>query len=290
VARRGPVLSLVGFLPQAALLGVARVLPYRARLAFAAWGMRQAVALLPALRARVDGNLRLVLPELDAAARVRVRNAMADNFGRTFIELLNNRAFHRRRAWTAPAGPGAAAIEAAARAGTGAVLVTGHFGQWEAGRAWMKANGINCAGVYRPTDNPHLNRIYLENLEFGGTPIFGKGRSGVRGIVAHLSRGGIVAILTDQFERRARPLDFLGYPAPTSFVAADLALKFRVPLIPIYGIRQPDGEHVAVVVEAPIPPSTSTEMMQRVNDSLAAQVRAHPGQYYWLHRRWVKRF
>ena len=290
VARRRPVLSLVAFLPQAALLGLARALPYRGRLGFAGWLMRRAVALKPDLRARVNGNLRLVLPQLDAAGRDRVREAMAANFGRTFIEILDNRAFHRRRAWIGPSGPGAAAIEAAARAGTGAVLVTGHFGQWEAGRAWMKANGINCAGVYRPTENPHLNRIYLKNLEFGGTPIFAKSRRGVRGIVAHLARGGIVAILTDQYERRAPRLDFLGQPAPTSLVAADLALKFKVPLIPIYGIRQSDGEHVAVVVEPPIPPSNAAEMMQKANDSLAAQVRAHPGQYYWLHRRWVKRF
>jgi KDO2-lipid IV(A) lauroyltransferase len=252
--------------------------------------MRAAVAAVPDLAARVDGNLRLIFPDMAADERARVRTAMADNFGRTFVELLNNQDFHRRRAWIAPEGPGAEAIEAAARAGTGAVLVTGHFGQWEAGRAWMKAGGINCAGVYRPTDNPHLNAIYLENLQFGGTPIFAKNRAGVRGMVAHLGGGGIIAILTDQHERRARPLDFLGQPAPTSTVAADLALKFGVPLIPIYGIREPDGEHVRVVVEAPIPTSTSAEMMQAVNDSLAARVREHPGQYYWLHRRWVKRF
>ena len=63
----------------------------------------------------------------------------------------------------------------------------------------------------------------------------------MRGIVAHLARGGIVAILTDQYERRAAPLDFLGRPAPTSTVAAELALKYKLPLIPIYGIRDPDG-------------------------------------------------
>ena len=42
--------------------------------------------------------------------------------------------------------------------------------------------------------------------------------------------------------------------------------------------------------EAPIPPGTALEMTQAAADSLAARVRAHPGQYYWLHRRWVKSF
>jgi KDO2-lipid IV(A) lauroyltransferase len=289
MARRRRGGGRLAYLFWAGLIGLARALPWRARLRFAGWLGATAVTQLPRLRDRVQANLALVLPETGPDERRRIARATGDNFGRTFIEILSNREFQARRGWTGPTGDGVAAIEAAARDGRGAVLVTGHFGQWEAGRAWMSSIGINCAGVYRPLDNPELNAIYLESLELGGTPIFAKGPRGVRGIVAHLAKGGIVAILTDQYEHRARPLDFLGQPAVTSTIAPELALKYDVPLIPIYGIRAADGEHVAVVVEAPIARGTAREMMQAVNDSLAAQVRAHPGQYYWLHQRWVKR-
>ena len=283
--------SRAATLPARALIALAQHLPYRMRLAFGSALLRGAVALVPRLRARVENNLRLIFPEMPVGERRRIRRAMADNFGRTFTEILSNPSFHGRGYWIPPEpGPGTEAILRAAREGSGAVLVTGHFGQWEAGRAWMKSSGIACAGVYRPLDEPELNAIYLENLEFGGTPIFPKSRRGVRGIVAHVARGGIVAILTDQFERRGAALDFIGHPAPTALVPAELAFRSKLPLVPIYGIRQPDGLHVQVVVEPPIPHSTVPEMMQAVNDSLAAQVRAHPGQYYWLHRRWVKRF
>lgn len=283
--------SRAATLPARALIALAQHLPYRMRLALGSALLRGAVALVPRLRARVENNLRLIFPEMPAGERRRIRRAMADNFGRTFTEILSNPSFHGRGYWIPPEpGPGTEAILRAAREGSGAVLVTGHFGQWEAGRAWMKSSGIACAGVYRPLDEPELNAIYLENLEFGGTPIFPKSRRGVRGIVAHVARGGIVAILTDQFERRGAALDFIGHPAPTALVPAELAFRSKLPLVPIYGIRQPDGLHVQVVVEPPIPHSTVPEMMQAVNDSLAAQVRAHPGQYYWLHRRWVKRF
>jgi KDO2-lipid IV(A) lauroyltransferase len=152
----------------------------------------------------------------------------------------------------------------------------------------MKSIGITCAGVYRPADNPHLEAVYRRNLEAGGTPIFTKNARGVRGMIKHLSSGGIVAILNDQYDRRAERFDFVGRSAPTATIAADLALKFGLPLIPIYGIRDPDGEHVAVVVEAPIPHTDAATMTQAVNDSLAAMIRAHPGQYYWMHRRWRK--
>ena len=85
-------------------------------------------------------------------------------------------------------------------------------------------------------------------------------------------------------------IDFLGHPAPSGTAIAELAIKYRLPMIPVYGTRQPDGLHVAVEFEAPIPPGTAEAMTQAAADSLAARVRAHPGQYYWLHRRWVKRF
>ncbi len=272
-----------------ALLSVALRLPYRARMGFASAVMRLAVTLTPNLRRRVNGNLALVLPELPAPARRRVGRELADNFGRTSMEILSNPEFHDSGYWIAPEpGPGVDAILAASRSGRGAVLVTGHFGQWEAGRAWMRAEGVNCAGVYRPMKDPELNALYLGNLEFGGRPIFATDRRAVRGMVTHVARGGIVAILTDQYRRKAPELDFIGHPAPTALLPAELAVKFGVPLIPIYGIRQPDGLHVQVVVEPPIPPATAEAMMQAVNDSLAAQVRAEPGQYYWLHRRWVK--
>lgn len=272
-----------------ALLALALRLPYRARVGFAARVMRAAVAATPKLRRRVERNLDLVLPGLSAPEVRRVRAEMADNFGRTAVEILSNRDFHASGCWMAPEdGPGVAAILAAGRNGTGAVLVTGHFGQWEAGRAWMRASGVNCGGVYRPVKDPGLNALYLDNLEFGGSPIFATNRRAVRGMVAHVARGGIVAILTDQYRRKAPLLDFIGRPAPTALLPAELAVKFGVPLIPIYGIRQPDRLHVQVVVEPPVAPGSAEAMMQAVNDSLAARVRAHPGQYYWLHRRWVK--
>lgn len=283
---RRPVADALAYAPVALLIGVSRLLPWRARLNLGAWIGRMAVTRVPRLRRRIEANLRHVLPDLTAAERARVARETGDTFGRTFTEILANPAFHARRAWTGPTGDGVAAVEAAA--GTGAVLVTGHFGQWEAGRAWMKSIGITCAGVYRPADNPHLEAVYRRNLEAGGTPIFTKNARGVRGMIRHLSKGGVVAILNDQYDRRAERFDFVGRTAPTATIAADLALKFGLPLIPIYGIRDPDGEHVAVVVEAPIPHSDAATMTQAVNDSLSAMIRAHPGQYYWMHRRWEK--
>lgn len=280
----------LAYLPQAALLGLARALPYRARLAFGSLFLRTAVAVVPDLRRRVENNLRLIFPEMSAAERRRIRSEMGDSFGRTFIEVFSLPAFHENAAWSGPVGPGWEALRAALAEGRGALLVGGHFGQWEAVRGPLRARGINVGGLYRPVKNPYLEREYFANMSFAGGPMLARDRRGIRELVRHLRGNGVAAILLDQYVRGGEPIDFLGHPAPTGLTIAELALKYDLPMIPAYGTRQPDGEHVVVELEAPIPHTTAREMTQAAADSLSARIRANPGQYYWLHRRWVKDF
>ncbi len=289
MARRSPLVSFAAYLPQAALIGIARRLPYRARLAYASGFARLLVGLVPDMRRRVEGNLRLIFPEMPAGERRRIRSGMADSFGRTMIEVMTRRAFQARGAWTAPIGPGWPALRQAQAEGRGALLVSGHFGQWEAVRAALTAQGLASGALIRPIKNPWLNRDYLANVEAGGRPVVGRDSAGLRELVRHLRRGGVMAVLLDQYTKRGLPVDFLGHPAPSGTFVAELALKYGLPMIPVYGTRQPDGLNVVVEFEAPIPPGTPEAMTQAAADSLAARVRAHPEQYFWLHRRWVKR-
>jgi KDO2-lipid IV(A) lauroyltransferase len=41
-----------------------------------------------------------------------------------------------------------------------------------------------------------------------------------------------------------------------------------------------------VDLEAPIPQTTALEMTTALTRSLEARVKAHPGQWFWIHRRW----
>lgn len=96
----------------------------------------------------------------------------------------------------------------------------------------------------------------------------------------------MVGLLVDQFMIRGAPLTFFGKPAPTALSAAELALKYDALLVPIYGIRQPDGLNFEIRVEAPILHSDAETMTQALNDSLEALTRQHMDQWFWIHRRW----
>ncbi len=133
--------------------------------------------------------------------------------------------------------------------------------------------------------NRYFNAHYVRTMEAFGGPIFPQGRAGTTGFVKHLKAGGLLVLLFDQ-RAGSDYIDFLGEPARTALSAAELALRYKADLIPFYATRQPDGLRFAVDLEAPIPHTTALEMTTALTRSLEARVKAHPGQWFWIHRRW----
>ena len=173
-----------------------------------------------------------------------------------------------------PTGAGVAALEKAAEQGKPVILVTGHYGNYEAMRACLVARGYDIGGLYRNMKNPYFNAHYVKTMEAFGGPVFPQGRRGTAGFVRHLKEGGQLVLLFDQHVFGAPALDFLGQPANTALSAAELALRYDALLIPFYGIRQADGVSFDTVLEAPVPHSDAVTMTQALNDSLTARVKA----------------
>jgi len=240
----------------------------------------------PIARRRMNRDLKQVFPDMSRHERNCLRRQMGRNMGQTLFEIYHNAEFHTRLDRFHVSGPGLEAIEAAQAAGKGAIIVSGHFGQWEAVRASLKARGIEVGAVYRRQSNRHYQRRLLAGIEAGGLPIMETGRVGTKTLVRHLRAGGVVAILLDEKHPDGTRLPFLDRPALTSLAAAQLALKYDLPMVPAYGTRVGDGSDFAVDYEEPIGHSDAVAMTQAFNDSLSARIRAHPDQWYWLLNRW----
>jgi KDO2-lipid IV(A) lauroyltransferase len=269
-----------------ALIRLALVLPYPSRVAFMGRLVQHVIGPLAGYRRRALDNLARLRPDLDAAARHAIAAGCLNNVGRTFIENYSARDFPRRMKGVIPTGLGMQALRDAAARQQPVILVTGHFGNYEATRAALVAEGFNIGGLYRNMKNPYFNAHYVKTMEAFGGPVFPQGRKGTAGFVRHLKDGGQLVLLFDQHVMAAPILDFMGEPARTAVSAAELALRYDGLLIPFYGIRQPDGLSFECVLEAPVPHSDAQTMTQALNDSLAARVRENPEQWFWVHRRW----
>lgn len=272
-----------------ALIGGLLCLPYRLRVPLCGWVVSRIVAPLAGYRRRIRDNLALVLPDMPQAEVARLVREVPDNVGRTIIEIYSGAEFIARAASLPLSGAGVAALAEAHAANRPVILVTAHFGNYDASRAALIARGYRVGALYMPMTNRYFNAHYVRAISRIGTPLFPRGRAGLGDMVRHLRSGGMLGLLVDQRMRHGAELSFFGHAALTALSAAELALKYDALLVPTYGIRQPDGLGFEVVVEPPIPPGTPEAMTQALNDSLEALVRRHPEQWFWIHRRWKGR-
>ncbi len=268
------------------LIAALLILPYRWRVPLCGWVMARVIAPVAGYDRRVRDNLALILPDLPMAEVRRLSVRVPDNVGRTLIEIYSGAEFVARTTATPLTGPGVAALDAAHAAGRPVILVTGHFGNYDASRAALIARGFRVGALYRPMRDAQFNAHYLNAISGIGTPVFPRGRQGLGQMVRFLRGGGMLGMLIDQHMGHGAALTFFGHPAKTALSAAELALKYDALVVPTYGLRRPDGLTFDIIIEAPIPHGTPEAMTQALNDSLEALVRQHLDQWFWIHRRW----
>lgn len=268
-------------------MGLARLLPYERRIPAVGWLFGHILGPLAGWRQRVRDNLARAMPDLDPGQVRALSITVADNAGRSLAEIYSGTAFTDRiRAADPLTGPGLAALEEAAASGRPVILAVAHFGNYDAMRAALAARGWPVGALYRPMNNTLFNDHYIPAIRAIAEPLFPRGRAGFAAMLRFLKGGGWLALGFDQYDQNAPHLRFFGLPTRTVLTPADLALRYDALVVPVAGIRQPDGLSFRVEVGAPIPASDPETMMQALNDDLESLIRRHPEQWFWVHRRW----
>ena len=268
------------------VIGVLLLLPHPVRVPLMGWLARAVIGPVTGYLRRARENLAYIWPEMPMAERRAIARKVLDNAGRTVIEnYATDDQQTRARDWQVH-GPGLIAAQAALAENRPILFVSGHFGNYQAARVAMNVRGFALGGLYRPMNNAWFNDHYVRTIEAAGGPAFSRGRRGLAGFMRHVRAGGHGALLIDQYYGDGAIVDFLGKPAPTALSVGEIALKFNALVIPIYARRLENGLDFDVLVEAPVAHSDATTMTRDLMDSLSAQVRARPEQWFWVHRRW----
>ncbi len=276
---------LVGFL---LFLPVAltRLLPYRWRVPFAGWFTSRILAPLAGYSQRVRDNLALACPDLPKAEVERIVLGVTNNAGRNMVELYSPEFAPRVRERMPVTGPGVKVLQDARDEGRPGIIISAHIGSFNAARTGIAAQGIQSASFYRPMTNRPFNAHYAAAMERISQPVIEQSRQGLVQMVRHLRKGGVVSIMNDLNTHDGLPLKFFGHPALTSLSAAELALKYDAPLVPVWALREPNGLDFRMTFEDPIPHSDPLTMTREFNCRLEAVVRENMEQWFWIHRRW----
>ena len=269
-----------------AVLGLALMLPYHWRVPLVGWVVSRLVAPLVGWKTRILDNLSHAMPELSEPERQRIAARVSDNFGRTLIEIYSGEDFVARVRNSQIEGPGIAALGAARVAGRPIILMTAHFGNYDAVRGKLSREGYPMAALYRPMRNSAFNAHYVRAISTIAAPVFPTDGRGITRLIKHLRDGGVIGIVADVASRKAPVLSFFDRAAHTPLSSAEWALKYDALLVPVFGIRQDDGLSFTIRVEEPIAPGTPEAMMQGYNDVVEALAREMPDQWFWIHKRW----
>ena len=174
------------------------------------------------------------------------------------------------------------------------IMITAHFGNFEAGGYFLGTLGYPSYAVARTLDNLYLDRFLKRFRESSGQYLVPK-NEGPDQIIEILERKDMVAFLADQ---SAGPkgcwVDFFGHPASAYKAMALMSLKFDAPIIVCYTTRTEDTplqfeiETAGILDPRNLPDNINNvkDITQWFTSLLEDHIRKKPNQYWWLHDRW----
>ena len=191
---------------------------------------------------------------------------------------------------------GVAHLKAVLAAGKGALFLTAHLGNWEMmGLAMPLKFGFShqAHAMARPLDHKPMEAILTEIRTRTGNRVIDKDKSA--GVVGGLLRQNQkIAILLDQnaswFEGVYVP--FFGRVACTNKGFAMLAIRYGVPVVPMFNIRQKNGRY-KVMFDPPVELIRTGDLSRDIventrlfNEIIEKHIRMAPDNWLWVHRRW----
>ena len=271
-------------------------LPWRRAVGLGEWIGRLGYSPLGIRRGVVEEHVAMAFPSLSQAEVRRISRDAYAHLGRTAIETALLPSLDRAQILDLVEDVrGLDSIESARPGGRGVILVTGHFGNWELGGAYLAARGYPVSAVVRHMANPRFDR-YLNQTRaaFGARVMYDD--EAVRMTPRLLREGYLAAFLADQGVRGLAStfVPFFGRLAKTPRGPAVFALRLGTPLVFGAVIRQPNGRYRMTIEPVEVVDTGDRErdvdaIVARYTAALEAAVRTAPEQYFWHHRRWKRR-
>lgn len=273
-----------------AVAALARLFPVDAVSDFGAW-LLGTLGPLTGPNRIAETNLRIAFPEASDMEISRLLHAQWREMGRWLAEfpIMDRIAadpsrievVHRERLVRLGQGKGPA------------VLISGHFSNFEVMAAAIVQAGVPCQVTYRAFNNPHMDRRVREGRFRYGVRLFApKGLKGGRELMRAVARGESIALMNDQKFNSGVAAPLFGVMAHTADGACTYALRFGIPIQPM-SVQRIHKARFRVIVHEPMVLADTGDRdadleagVRRINAFVEERVRERPTEWFWAHRRW----
>jgi len=240
-------------------------------------------------------NLRIAFPEKTESERKAIAARAYRNFAKMVFEYSRFPVMNRETVLSLCEMEGKEHADWVLQNGKGAVLVAGHFGNWELMGAAFAQMGYPIQFLVGEQHNKLVDDGMNRNRELMGIGIIHMGVA-VRGVIRALRDNTFVALLSDQDAGKEGVfVDFFGRPSSTHQGPAVFALRMEAPILFLSAIRLPRGR-MRIRIELlrfedlkEVTAENIRNVTQAYTGLLEKAVRERPDLYFWMHRRWKNR-
>ena len=244
-------------------------------------------------------NLRLAFPTKDTAERRRILRESFRNLGRLLAEFCHLRSltpeniqervqFANETEWRQLVAPLRA---------SGALILTGHFGNWELFAHAAACYGLPMHLVHRRLRNVFIEKMLTTERERCGTTVIKKTTAGLE-VFRAIKKKSLVVTAVDQNAsgRLGVFVPFFSHLASTSAGLAGLALATGVPIVPAFLVRENASYKHKIVILPLIEPVRTGNQAEDIRATtekctavFQAMVEQYPEHWLWIHKRWKRR-
>ena len=235
----------------------------------------------------IKNNLRTFSTKIEDHEAKVIISSMWKNYGMTFIEytflkFISNNNKHIQI-------EGQSNIDEIIKRNEPVIFVSGHFANYELMSMEITKRDIKLATIYRPLNNYFLNP-FMEYLrrKFVCQNQIKKGIKGVREAIDYIKRDYSIALMIDQRVSEGEKINFFGKPALTTTLPAQLALKYKLSIYPVFIERLGDSNFkIKFFNEIKSTEfSNKIQLTEKLNRELEKMIINNPNQWIWTHNRW----
>ena len=234
----------------------------------------------------IEKNLTNFNSNLTNEQRENIISSMWENYGITFIEYIFLSLFKEKNDLVEVTRSD---ILNKISSNKPVIFVSGHFSNFELMSMEITKRKVKLATIYRPLNNFFLNPLmeYIRKKYVCKNQIK-KGIGGVKESIQYIKAGYSIALMIDQRVSEGERLNFFNQPALTTTLPAQLALKFELPIIPVFIERRQNGTYKIEFYDEIISKNFKNKIVltQKLNSILEEMIKKNPKEWIWTHNRW----
>jgi phosphatidylinositol dimannoside acyltransferase len=244
-------------------------------------------------RRNIDTNVSIVEPGASALRRRLTGLRVCVTVARNYYDLIRLRSIDRDTVFEHIEIEGLEHVEAALAHGRGAIIVSGHIGNFSVMAKLPAVLGLEAAVIAERVDPPQLFNYMARLRSAMGIDVIPPGSTAMRRVLRLLRSNGVLLLAADRdVTHQGRPVRFFRHETTLPSGPVVLAMKTGAPLIPAYTVRT-SNRRSTVAISAPIRLACTGDWerdvdrnMAKLANALETMIVADPGQWAVLQRVW----